>query len=286
MKAAFSVVILASVLFATESHGQKLCYPDSNPKTTQAYLVLLLRKAEVQAKRAEQLVNGDWPTILSLDFELAELTREMKEMEAVERPKVNKLTATYGNLILRRISLKADINKIYLGGLGRSELKAKRQELRAVDKEIQKLMAWEIGERNNCMMKGCPECGSNEIVSESLVFSGDATTNERPPYVKLVEPAPAKVPFIWLPKSVAAGFRALSAANVAIRGSTRNITPKFWKPTAKATPARITRLKIFYRSDCHSVARLNSLEPPLERDICSYLQLRRGGISRACRSYG
>lgn len=58
------------------------------------------------------------------------------------------------------------------------------------------------------MMKACPECGSTEIVSELLVFSGDATTNERPPYVKLVEPAPAKVPFIWLPKSVAAGFRA------------------------------------------------------------------------------
>ena len=58
------------------------------------------------------------------------------------------------------------------------------------------------------MMKTCPECGSNEIVSDLPVFSGDATTNERPPYVKLVEPKPAKVPFIWSPKSVASGFRA------------------------------------------------------------------------------
>jgi predicted nucleic-acid-binding Zn-ribbon protein len=58
------------------------------------------------------------------------------------------------------------------------------------------------------MMKTCPECDSTEIVSELLVFSGDATTNERPPYVKLVEPKPARVPFIWLPKSVATGFRA------------------------------------------------------------------------------
>jgi len=57
-------------------------------------------------------------------------------------------------------------------------------------------------------MKACPECGSTEIVSELLVFSGDATTSERPPYVKLVEPTPAKVPFIWMPKSVATGFRA------------------------------------------------------------------------------
>jgi predicted nucleic-acid-binding Zn-ribbon protein len=58
------------------------------------------------------------------------------------------------------------------------------------------------------MMKDCPECGSNEIVSDLLVFSGDATTSERPPYVKLVEPEPQRRPFIWLPKSVASGFRA------------------------------------------------------------------------------
>jgi predicted nucleic-acid-binding Zn-ribbon protein len=58
------------------------------------------------------------------------------------------------------------------------------------------------------MMKTCPECGSSEIVSDLLVFSGDAATTERPPYVKLVEPEPAHRPFIWMPKSVASGFRA------------------------------------------------------------------------------
>lgn len=58
------------------------------------------------------------------------------------------------------------------------------------------------------MMSTCPECGSTEIVSELLVFSGDAPTSERPPYVKLVEPEPAKRPFIWMPKTVATGFRA------------------------------------------------------------------------------
>ena len=57
-------------------------------------------------------------------------------------------------------------------------------------------------------MKTCPECGSTEIVSDLLVFSGNGAGEERPPYVKLVEPKPAKVPFIWMPKSVATGFRA------------------------------------------------------------------------------
>lgn len=54
----------------------------------------------------------------------------------------------------------------------------------------------------------CPECSSTEIVPDLLVFSGDAQTNDRPPYVKLVEPEPAKRPFIWMPKTVGTGFRA------------------------------------------------------------------------------
>jgi hypothetical protein len=173
MKSSLSVVVLASVLLVTQVSGQKLCYPNSNPKTTQAYTLLILRKAEVQAERADHL-----PTVMRLDFELAELKREIKEMEAVERPLVHKLTASYGNLVWRRVSLKADIHMIYVGESGWSELKAKRRELRAVNKEIQKLMRWEIGERNTCMMKACPECGSNEIVSDLFVFSGDATTKK------------------------------------------------------------------------------------------------------------
>ena len=57
-------------------------------------------------------------------------------------------------------------------------------------------------------MKPCPECGSNEIVSDLLVFADEALTGQHPPYVALVEPEPAKRPFIWSPKSVASGFRA------------------------------------------------------------------------------
>ena len=35
----FFLVVVASVLFVSASYGQKLCYPDSNPKTTQAYFL-------------------------------------------------------------------------------------------------------------------------------------------------------------------------------------------------------------------------------------------------------
>jgi predicted nucleic-acid-binding Zn-ribbon protein len=57
-------------------------------------------------------------------------------------------------------------------------------------------------------MTKCPECGSTEIVPELLVFADEALTGQHPPYVELVEPEPAKRPFIWVPKTVASGFRA------------------------------------------------------------------------------
>ncbi|MEW5940057.1 MAG: hypothetical protein AB1750_10370 [Chloroflexota bacterium] len=58
------------------------------------------------------------------------------------------------------------------------------------------------------MTNTCPECGSTEIVSELLVFSDEALLGQRPPYVELIEPEPAKRPFIWSPKTAASGFRA------------------------------------------------------------------------------
>ena len=64
----FSLVVVASVLFVSASYGQKLCYPDSNPKTTQAYLLLVLKKGEVEAKRDEQLFDTDWPLMCKTIF--------------------------------------------------------------------------------------------------------------------------------------------------------------------------------------------------------------------------
>jgi len=57
-------------------------------------------------------------------------------------------------------------------------------------------------------MKKCPECGSTDIVADLLVFADEALTGQHPPYVELVEPAPVKRPFIWVPKTAASGFRA------------------------------------------------------------------------------
>lgn len=58
------------------------------------------------------------------------------------------------------------------------------------------------------MMTNCPECGSTEIVPDLVVFANDAASGSNPPYVKLLEPEPAKHGFIWVPKDVVSGFHA------------------------------------------------------------------------------
>lgn len=50
----------------------------------------------------------------------------------------------------------------------------------------------------------CPKCGSNEIISELNIRGGES----HPPYVQVVEPAPANRPFVWMPKSEQGHFRA------------------------------------------------------------------------------
>ena len=58
------------------------------------------------------------------------------------------------------------------------------------------------------MMTQCPDCGSSEIVPDLIVYADEATVGLNPPYVKLIEPEPAKRPFIWMAKDIKTGFRA------------------------------------------------------------------------------
>lgn len=58
------------------------------------------------------------------------------------------------------------------------------------------------------MMTTCPECGSTDIIPDLLVFADDSLVGQHPPYIQLIEPEPAKRPFIWTPKTIATGFRA------------------------------------------------------------------------------
>ena len=54
------------------------------------------------------------------------------------------------------------------------------------------------------MMKQCPKCSSDEIISQLSVRGGEG----HPSYVSVIEPDPEKKPFVWIPKSEQSHFRA------------------------------------------------------------------------------
>ena len=57
-------------------------------------------------------------------------------------------------------------------------------------------------------MSKCPECGSSDIVPDLNVLTEETTSGHRPLYIKLVEPEPAKLPFIWVAQEVKSEFSA------------------------------------------------------------------------------
>ncbi len=63
------------------------------------------------------------------------------------------------------------------------------------------------------MMTTCPECGSTEIIPDLIVFADESPSGQQPVYVQLREPEPPKHGFIWLPHTVATGFRAAICGN-------------------------------------------------------------------------
>ena len=137
------VLVLVLAFFPAATLAQKASEPEQNPRTTQAYCMLIQEKVKLQAE-LESLVSeysSDWPKSKRVQFELDTLKSEMKKMAEVEESKVIKLTAGYGSLVLRRIVLATDAH-VLLEEEGQEwpTFKQKQRELELLDKEIQKLM--------------------------------------------------------------------------------------------------------------------------------------------------
>jgi hypothetical protein len=137
------VLVLAFVLFPAATLAQKRSEPEQNPKTTQAYSMLIQQKAKLQAELENLLSDygSDWPKSKKVQFELDTLKSEMKKMAEVEESKVIKLTSGFGSLILRRVALATDVHMLSEEeGTDWPPLKQKQRELELLDKEVQKLL--------------------------------------------------------------------------------------------------------------------------------------------------
>jgi len=137
---AVMIVALASAVFAQQVSPKQA---EVDPRTSEAYSLLIQRKAKLQSELETLLseYSGEWPAAKRLQFELDALKSEMKKMAAVDQPKVSKLTVGYGRLILRKVLLSGEIDTLL-----REEssdwptTKERQRELELLDREIQKIM--------------------------------------------------------------------------------------------------------------------------------------------------
>ncbi len=62
-------------------------------------------------------------------------------------------------------------------------------------------------------MKSCPKCSSTDIIPDLTVFAPGQNAGGEPVHVALVEPPPAKKPFVWMPKTALSTFTAAVCGN-------------------------------------------------------------------------
>ena len=143
MKRLLLVLALAFAFFPAATRSQKVSELEQNPKTTQAYSMLIQHKVKLQAELESLLseYSSVWPQSKKVQFELDTLKAEMKKMAEVEESKVIKLTSGFGSLILRRIVLATEVHVLLEEeGSEWPTYKLKQRELELLDKEIEKLM--------------------------------------------------------------------------------------------------------------------------------------------------
>ena len=137
------VLVLAFVFFHAVTLAQKAAEPEQDPKTTQAYSMLIQQKVKLQAELEDLLsaYTSDWPKSKGVQFELETLKTEMKKMAEVEESRVIKLTSGYGSLVLRRVALVTEVHMLSEENASDwPRLKQKQRELELLDEEIQTVM--------------------------------------------------------------------------------------------------------------------------------------------------
>ena len=115
----------------------------SDPKTTPAYGVLVLRKASVEAELADLsgMFTSQHPSVESKRFELSVIGFEMSKVAAVEKSLVHKLSDTYGGLILRKVALEVELKDLHNGFRPQHpSVKKKQAELAALERELKDIL--------------------------------------------------------------------------------------------------------------------------------------------------
>ena len=143
MKHFLSFLALAFAVSSSAYAQTATVNSETDPKTTPAYSMLIERKVKVQAELETLLnqYNGEWPAAKRLRYELDAVEAEMNTMAETTAPKTARLTSGYGSLILRKITLTADL-QVMLRDYASDwpETKTRRRELELLQGELQEIM--------------------------------------------------------------------------------------------------------------------------------------------------
>ncbi len=112
-------------------------------KTSPAYVVLVLRKVAVETDLEElrSRVTSNSQTFQAKRFELMVLTREMEKLQTLPRTVVPELTGSYGDLILRKVTLEVQLNDLRSTVTRESpDFRRTRTELAILEREIENIL--------------------------------------------------------------------------------------------------------------------------------------------------
>jgi hypothetical protein len=115
----------------------------SDAKATPAYEVLLLRKVAVETDLYDlrSRVTSDGEAFKAKRFELMAITREMERLQRLEKSVVPKLTGTYGDLILRKLTLELRLNDLRSKvSVDSQDFRRTRTELAILEREMENIL--------------------------------------------------------------------------------------------------------------------------------------------------
>jgi len=115
----------------------------SDAKATPAYEVLLLRKVAVETDLHDlrSRFTSDSEAFKARRFELMAITREMERLQTLEKGVVPKLTGTYGDLILRKVTLEVRLNDLRSKVTAESpDFRRTRTELAILEREMENIL--------------------------------------------------------------------------------------------------------------------------------------------------
>jgi uncharacterized protein involved in exopolysaccharide biosynthesis len=141
--AALAFTLAASFAVAVYGAPQSAETAAADPRATPAYVVLVLRKAAVEAELSElsSQLTAESPRVVAKRFELAVVGREMEAMRRVRREGVPRLSRAYGDLVVSKVALEVELQNLLAAYTpDYPDVRKKKVQLAALARELESML--------------------------------------------------------------------------------------------------------------------------------------------------